>query len=77
MKTPTMTADQFRLALEALGFRGRYWAPNAAEALGSDERTIRRWMAGERAVPGPVVRLIEALQLNQGLTIDGPQDLVP
>lgn len=32
-----------------------------ARALAVDERTVRRWQAGDRDVPGPVVQLCRLL----------------
>lgn len=45
-----MSADEFREAIAALGFSQR----QAAAALEVDERTVRKWALGERAIPGPV-----------------------
>jgi DNA-binding transcriptional regulator YiaG len=45
-----LSADEFRAALAALGLS----QVAAASALEVDERTVRRWTAGERAIPGPV-----------------------
>ena len=45
-----MTPDEFRAALAALGLS----QVAAAKALESDERSVRRWIAGDRKVPGPV-----------------------
>lgn len=44
-----MSADEFRDAIAALGMTQR----DAAKALEVDERTVRKWALGERAVPGP------------------------
>jgi len=32
-----------------------------AALIGSDERTVRRWLAGERGIPGPVLALCRLL----------------
>jgi DNA-binding transcriptional regulator YiaG len=32
-----------------------------ASLIGSDERTVRRWLAGDRELPGPVVTLCRLL----------------
>lgn len=45
-----MTPDAFKAALAALGLSQLA----AAKALDVDERTVRRWACGERAIPGPV-----------------------
>jgi len=34
----------------------------AARMLGVDPRTMRRWIAGERAIPEVVVRLLDLLE---------------
>jgi DNA-binding transcriptional regulator YiaG len=44
-----VSADEFREAIAALGMTQR----DAARALEVDERTVRKWALGERAVPGP------------------------
>ncbi len=44
-----MSPDEFRAAIAALGLNQRA----AAVALDVDERTVRKWALGERAVPGP------------------------
>jgi len=45
-----MTADEFAAAIAALG-----WSQlEAARQLEVDARTVRRWVAGDREVPGPV-----------------------
>jgi plasmid maintenance system antidote protein VapI len=33
----------------------------AAKALGVNERTVRRWLAGERKIPLPIVKLLPRL----------------
>ena len=45
-----VSADEFREAIAALGMNQR----EAALALEVDDRTVRKWALGERAVPGPV-----------------------
>lgn len=41
-------------AIEATGLSARRFA---VEVLGVDERTVRRWTAGDRSVPPTVVRV--------------------
>jgi DNA-binding transcriptional regulator YiaG len=43
-------AADFKAAIAALGLSQRA----AALALEVDERTVRKWALGERAIPGPV-----------------------
>lgn len=45
-----MSADEFAAAIAALG-----WSQvEASRQLEVDDRTVRRWLAGDRAIPGPV-----------------------
>lgn len=46
--------DLLRSAIDASGLSARRFA---AEVLAVDERTVRRWMAGDRDMPGPAVQL--------------------
>lgn len=52
-----MTTDEFRAALERLGLS----QIAAASVLLVDPRTVRRWAAGERDIPGPAVALLRLL----------------
>lgn len=52
-----MTAAEFRRWCERRG----YSQSEAAEALGASQSAVSRWQTGERAIPGPVERLIETL----------------
>lgn len=57
----SMTADDFRAALERLEISQRGFA-RAAQV---DERTVRKWVLGESPVPGLValtIALLEALE---------------
>ena len=45
-----MEPNEFRECLKLLGFT----QAEAAERLGVDPRTVRRWVLGEREIPGPV-----------------------
>lgn len=58
-KSDRMTSAQYKHAIEALGLTAR--DAGAAELLGTDERTSRRWANGERAIPGPVARFLRYL----------------
>lgn len=50
-----MTKEDLKAARHKLGLS----CNELAHALGvSDGRTVRRWEAGEREIPGPVIRLI-------------------
>ena len=55
-----MTPDQFRAALADLGLSHSGFARLAMV----NARTVRRWCDGTRAVPGPVVALLEFMQNN-------------
>jgi len=51
-----MTANEFRAAIAALG-----WSQvHAADELGIAPRTARSYALGERPVPTPIVKLLEA-----------------
>lgn len=52
-----MTGTAYRKAIEAL----RCSQLEAAELLGVDERTSRRWANDERDVPAPVARFLRYL----------------
>jgi len=46
-----------RDAIDATGRSARSFS----HVLGVDERTVRRWLAGEREMPGPAVQLCRLL----------------
>lgn len=50
-----MTPHQFGAIRERAGLSPK----QLSEILRSDVRTVRRWEAGERAIPGPVSLLME------------------
>jgi hypothetical protein len=52
-----MTADQYRSALKRVGLSQR----GAGVFLGVDERTSRRWAAGDAAVPESVAKLLRLM----------------
>ena len=58
-KSERMSGAQYQKALVDLGFTAR--DAGAAELLGVDERTSRRWANDERDIPGPVARLLRYL----------------
>lgn len=49
-----MTPADLRSALSRLGLS----QSEAARRCGVDPRTMRRWLAGHRRIPGPVVELV-------------------
>jgi DNA-binding transcriptional regulator YiaG len=49
-----VTADDYRIAIKQLGLS----QVAAANLLGVDERTSRRWASGERDVPEPAARFL-------------------
>lgn len=55
-----MTVPEFR-ALGALLW-GSHWQTPMAQALGVNARTVRRWAAGDRAIPGPAIAALKALE---------------
>jgi DNA-binding transcriptional regulator YiaG len=56
-----MTATQFRAALDRLGMTQQSFAAYA----GVNDRTVRRYVLGETAIPGPIESLIMTLLNNK------------
>ena len=54
-----MTPKQLKSAGEAL--YGPRWQSALARRLGVDDRTVRRWLAGDREIPGPAIAAIDLL----------------
>ncbi len=59
-----MTKTELRLALRALGWSQQ----RAARELGVDARSMRRWVAGDVFVPGPVARALNCELRSQEIT---------
>ena len=59
------TPQDLRSAGELL--YGHWWQTALARDLYTDARTVRRWAAGERAVPGPARRAIEEMLKRQAI----------
>jgi DNA-binding transcriptional regulator YiaG len=57
-KPPDMSPDDYDDALRKLGLDSHV---DAAALLFVDERTSRRWSAGERGVPGPARAFLQYL----------------
>jgi DNA-binding transcriptional regulator YiaG len=57
-----VTPKQLERAGKALF--GPLWQSALARALYVDSRTVRRWLAGDREIPGPAVAAIECLLAN-------------
>ena len=66
-----MTPEAFTAAIAALG-----WSQvEAARQLEVDARTVRRWVAGDRAIPGPAMvalRCIARLRVLEDLVNGRP-----
>jgi DNA-binding transcriptional regulator YiaG len=58
-----MTPDQIRDTLNRLELTTN----RAAQLVGVDDRTMRKWLAGERGMPEPVVRLLQLVLEDRGL----------
>jgi hypothetical protein len=56
-----MSADQFTDTLNRLQLTG----VSAAQLLGVDERTVKRWRYKERKVPPPVARFLRYILLTK------------
>jgi hypothetical protein len=52
----TTPPDLLRRAIEASGMSARQYA---ATVLLRDERTVRRWLAGDSPIPEPVVQFLK------------------
>ena len=65
--TTAMTPTQYATAIKSLGLSQR----SAAKVLGVDERTSRKWIAGDNKIPEPVAKL---LRLAIRLKLD-PEEL--
>jgi DNA-binding transcriptional regulator YiaG len=61
-----MTPATFRAALAALGYTQAAFAAFARV----DTRTVRKWAAGDRPIPGPVETLIEVV-VKDRIKIEG------
>jgi len=58
-----MTPDQIRDTLNRLELT----TTRAAQLVGVDDRTMRKWLAGERGMPEPVIRLLRLVLEDRGL----------
>ena len=58
-----MTPTDLRAALARLGLT----QGQAARLMGVDARTMRRWVCGERGMPGPAVRLLMVMEMVAGV----------
>ena len=59
-----MSADKLASIRQQLGLSAR----KMAELVGvEDGRTVRRWEAGDRSVPGPVAVLLHAIVQHRGV----------
>lgn len=55
MSSAPSSADLLRSAIDASGMSARQYA---ADVLLRDERTVRRWLAGDSPIPDPVIRFL-------------------
>jgi DNA-binding transcriptional regulator YiaG len=60
-----MTPTELRAALTRLGIS----QAETARVLGVDDRTVRRWAAGDRDIPQPAIRLLWACERDAGLLV--------
>jgi DNA-binding transcriptional regulator YiaG len=69
-----MTPQELRAARDAFGLSAEGFARLVRVESG---RTVRRWEAGDREIPGPVVVIVEALLASRavrrhfGVAVDG------
>jgi len=59
-----MNAHQFAM-LASVCYGGNRWQSQIARDLGVSDRTVRRWIAGEAAIPEGIERDIKALALKK------------
>lgn len=59
-----MTVADFRALGASLW--GSQWQTAMSKALGVNPRTVRRWAAGDRAIPGPAIAALRALEAARG-----------
>lgn len=57
--------DLIHAAMESTGLSARA----LSRVLDVDERTVRRWLAGDRPMPGPARQLCRALATEPSLTL--------
>jgi DNA-binding transcriptional regulator YiaG len=50
-----------QLSQAALALYGPQWQTPLARRIGVDARTVRKWAAGDRAIPPPVAELLGLL----------------
>lgn len=55
MSSAPNSVERLRAAIEASGMSARQYA---ADVLLRDERTVRRWLAGDSPIPDPVIRFL-------------------
>jgi DNA-binding transcriptional regulator YiaG len=63
--SPVPDRDLIHAAMESTGLSARA----LAGVLAVDERTVRRWLAGERPMPGPAIQLCRALAHDPSLVL--------
>lgn len=62
-----LNVERLTHAIALSGMSARVFAVGL---LGVDERTVRRWIAGEREIPGPVVVIAEFIRRHPNLIPD-------
>lgn len=65
-RTTSLTSEQLKSARQALGWSQE----DMANELRTTGRTVRRWEAGSRKIPGSVSRLIDYLLIDAGIDPD-------
>lgn len=59
-----MTPDDLERRCSAI--YGREWQTSLARRVGVDTRTVRRWKAGDRAIPLWLVEFVGVLERHEG-----------
>jgi hypothetical protein len=69
-----MESSEFRLISVRLFGTRRNWATRAAEAMGVDSSTVRRWATGRVKIPHAAVIILNCLESHGGASPDnGPK----
>ncbi|MCW2276406.1 hypothetical protein GJ654_18945 [Rhodoblastus acidophilus] len=72
-----MTPDDLKSAIKSLGLTDGGFAHLVGITGANADRTVRRWKAGERDIPGPVIVIVGALMESRavrrffGVALDG------
>ena len=66
------SSDRLRLQLSRLSLTQR----GAAALLGRDERTMRRWLSGDRPMPAELLPYLKSIEEISDLTGETPREIL-